>query len=288
MMNQTEIRRFVEGYFQAFESTFIEEHPAYFSVELPIEVDKDLGNRPFYWTYVEKIGLEPTPLKLTFIFDHEQVPSDVRGDYLKFGSRRLHQIFDSAKKHGRFIRLYEAQLESPGLGSRSSFPLVPWLCTNYRVEFICDQKRDLLLPLGINLLTGSISSNFYQKIGSLTLTPKLPDYSFTMQPIFGVESAISRVEGFIQDLLSKEDTVWAIQAQERLKEEKELVESFFGEEVLRQESTDEDEIERMQKRKSLLLEKETRLQELDWQFDPRIDVSIVNAGLFFLRTPVTD
>src|SRR4051812_23298746 len=106
-MNQTEIRTYVERYFDAFQSPIVESNPAYFSVQLPIEVDKDLGNRPFYWTYVEKIGIEHNPLTLTFIFDPEQVPDGIRGENLIFGSRRLHQIFDSAKKHGKYVRLYE-------------------------------------------------------------------------------------------------------------------------------------------------------------------------------------
>jgi hypothetical protein len=286
-MNQTEIRNFVENYFQAFGSDFIENHPAYFTVQLPIEVDKDLGNRPFYWTYVEKLGIEPNPLQLTFIFEHDQIPEDIRGEHLRFGTRRLHQIFESAKKHGRFIRLYEETAVSPLTGSLASIPLVPWLGVNYKIEFICDQKRELLLPIGINLLSGSITTEFYQKLNSLRLTPKLPDYSFTMQPIFGIESATQRLEGYIQNILDQEDTTWAVQACERLNEEKELVESFYGEEIDRQESTSEEELDQMQQQKKLLEEKETRLQELTWQFEPRIAVSAINVGLFYLRTQLS-
>ncbi|MEW9672800.1 YqhG family protein [Ammoniphilus sp. 3BR4] len=287
-MNQQEIRSYIEGYFRAFQSPFTEETPAYFTVQLPVEVDKDLGNRPFYWTYVEKIGLEPNPLHLTFIFDREQVPEGVRGEELIFGSRRLHQIFESAKKHGKFVRLYEHIEPQPALGSFSSVALVPWLGVNFKVEFICDQKKDLLLPLGINLISGAIVSNFYQSVSQLDLTPKLPDYSFTMQPIFGIDSGISRLEQFIQSCLDQEDTLWAKLAIERLDEEKQLIESFYQKESIRQGKTEEEQELAEERKIKLAAEKETRLQELEWQFQPRIEVSAVNAGLFYLRTSIQE
>ncbi|WP_134698576.1 YqhG family protein [Ammoniphilus sp. YIM 78166] len=283
-MNQQEIRTYVEGYFKAFQSPFIEESSAHFTVQLPIEVDKDLGNRPFYWTYVEKIGMEPTPLHLTFVFNREEAP-DIRGEDLVFGSRRLHQIFQSAQKHGRFVRLYELSPQGTSLGSLSSVPLVPWLGINYKVEFICDQKRDLIFSLGVNLISGAIVQSFYQSVTQLELTPKLPDYSFTMQPIFGLESAADRLENFIQSCLDQEDTTWASQANERLEEEKLLVESFYNEERRSTPSSEDPEAAEEQKQK-LAEEKTMRLKELEWQFQPRIEVSTINAGLFYLRTPL--
>lgn len=285
-MNKLEIRSYVESYFRAFQSHFHENNPAYFSVELPIEVDKDLGNRPFYWTYVEKIGMQPNPLTLTFVFDRDGLPEGTRGEELVFGSRRLHQIFDSAKKHGKFVRLYEANSNTVSPPFSKSEPLVPWLGINYKIEFICDQKKDILFPLGINLVSGQIREEFYHHVKDLLLTPKLPDYSFTMQPIFGVESATTRLEQYIQNRIDQEDTLWAEQANQRWEEERVLVESFYQEESLRQSSTETDE-EVWQERKSKWeAEKQTRLQELSWQFEPRIQVTVVNAGLFYLRTPI--
>jgi len=285
-MNQTEIRSYVENYFHAFQSQFIESTPAYFSVQLPIEVDKDLGNRPFYWTYVEKIGMEPNPLTLTFVFDREQLPDGIRGEELPFGSRRLHQIFDSAKKHGKYVRLYEEISPDTPKRMLSSFPLVPWLCVNYKIEFICDRKRDMLLPLGINLISGQIVDDMYTKLEKLPLTPRLPDYAFTMQPIFGIESAANRLEQYIQGIIDNEDFTWATAAKERLEEEKLLVESFYNEESVRPGSTDEDEEQWLEKKKKIEAEKDMRLKELSWQFEPRVQASVINTGLFYLRSPI--
>lgn len=285
-MNQLEIRSYVESYFRAFQSRFHENNPAYFSVELPIEVDKDLGNRPFYWTYVEKIGMQPNPLTLTFVFDRDGLPEGARGEELPFGSRRLHQIFDSAKKHGKFVRLYEANSNASPSSFSKSESLIPWLGINYKIEFICDQKKDIIYPLGINLVSGQIMEEFYHHVKNLPLTPKLPDYSFTMQPIFGIESATARLEQHVQSRIDQEDTLWAEEAKRRLEEEKELVESFYQEEYIRQSSSESDEEAWTERKNKWEAEKLTRLQELNWQFEPRIEVSMINAGLFYLRNPI--
>jgi hypothetical protein len=285
-MNPAQIREFAESYFRAFQSQFVENTPAYFSVELPKEVDKDLGNRPFYWTYAEKMGIEPNTLTLTFIFDRDNTPADLRGEDLSFGSRRLHQIFDSAKKHGRYVRLYEQSAQDRILSALSSSPLVPWLAVNYKLEFISDQKRDLLLPLGINLISGAIIVDFYEKISNMQLTPKLPDYCFTMKPIFGIDSACARLEQYVQARINEEDTAWATFASERLEEEKRLVESYYSEEYVRHSSTKDDGLDMEEHKEQIGQEKLKRLAELEWQHQPRIEVDVLNTGLVFLRSTI--
>ena len=78
-MNQVEVRQYLERYFDAHQANYVEKKPDYFSVQLPIEVDKDLGNRPFYWTYVERLNLEPQPMFMNFIFHPEKTPKDFEG-----------------------------------------------------------------------------------------------------------------------------------------------------------------------------------------------------------------
>ncbi|MBO8171267.1 MAG: hypothetical protein H0Z33_05155 [Bacillaceae bacterium] len=267
-MNQQEIQHFVERYLEAHESTFVEKQDTYLTVTLPKEVDKDLGNRPFYWTYCERMGIEPVPITLTFIFDREQVPDHIQGEWVGFGTRRLRQIFQSAVKHGKFVRLYE----DDGNSRFDTVPLVPWLGINYRVEFICDQKRDLILSPGINLISGNIVPSFLDKIRSLPLSARLPDYRFTMEPIFSVNSAVSRVEHWIQQMIEREDRNWAERARERLQEELSLLSAYYG-----SEQKEED-------RENVASEYEKRVEELKWQFEPRIEVKLINAGLFYLHS----
>lgn len=274
-MEQAQIRRFVEKYFDAHHSHFVEKHPAYITVTLPKEVDKDIGNRPFYWTYVERCGIEPTSLTLTFIFDKENVPEEIKGEWLGFGTGRLLQIFQSAIKHGKFVRLYEEQKNSASLSGGNLVPLAPWLGINYRVEFICDQKRDWIISLGVNLVSGQVKSGFFEQVRTLPLTPKLPDYRFTIQPIFPLKSAMSIAERYVHDLLEKEDKQWAEKARDRMDHEIALVESFYQDAVAK-ETPDNQEL--------LATEHNRRVQELKWQYEPRINVKLINAGMFHLES----
>ncbi len=269
-MQTEKIRDYVERYLTAHDSHFIEKNPAYFTVTLPEQVDKDLENRPFYWSYIERCGIEPTSVTMTFVFDRKQVPDGIKGEWVGFGSRRLQQIFRSAETHGRFVRLYELTPNGKEIASPFS-SLVPWLCVHYRAQCVCDQKKDILFSIGINLVTKEVHSSFFKRISHRLLTPKLPPYRFTMQPIFSLRSAVERAEQSVTEQLAKEDKTWAEKALRRLEEEKQLLQNYY----LHQSDKDEGD-------SSSPDEYRRRLQELQWQYQPRIDVQFINAGLFYL------
>ena len=68
--------------------------PDYLTVQLTIELDKELMNRPFYWHYLEKTGGVPNPDRLTFITDSQNAPTNIKGETIHFGSPRLHQMLN--------------------------------------------------------------------------------------------------------------------------------------------------------------------------------------------------
>ncbi|MBN6186057.1 hypothetical protein JQN58_03525 [Aneurinibacillus sp. BA2021] len=270
-MNQIQVRSFLERYFAAHQARYEENHPAYFKVELPTEVDKDLGNRPFYWTYIEKLNLEPQPMYMTFVFDRAGLPDGVHGEDIMFGAPRLQQFFASARRHGRYIRLYEhAQA-----GSGAHAALTPWLGINYKISFICDRKKDRLLSLGINLIHGQITEHFFEMLEDRAMRPLLPDYAYTMRPIFSPDSAVAHLEEYVKKSIEQEDPLWAEEARERLAAELLQVERFYTA-VDAEEKRDE---------QPTFDPKEKRTEELRWQYEPRIEVDIINGGLFFLYTP---
>jgi len=53
-MRQVEVHNFLERFFRAAECEIVENTPTYLTVDLTIEMDKAIMNRPFYWHYVEK------------------------------------------------------------------------------------------------------------------------------------------------------------------------------------------------------------------------------------------
>ncbi|WP_126427603.1 YqhG family protein [Brevibacillus marinus] len=229
-MNQEEVRRYTERYFAAFSAHVLESHPAYFTVKLPEIVDKDIGNRPFYWSWVEKMNIPPQPLTLTFCFAPEQMPEGKRCEYLHFGSSRLAQIFRSARNHGRYVCLYEqaaAPTAARSARRRASAPLVPWLNVNLKISFVCDKKRDVLLSYGVNLHQPAIVHNFYPSLRTLPLGPAIPDYFYTLDRQLSLEQAAALVEREVNRFIARQDQRWAEEACARLQEEISILTAYY-------------------------------------------------------------
>jgi len=85
-MQQSEIHDFIEYFFINNECELVKKTPTYLEIQLTVEMDKKLMNRPFYWHYLEKTGGIPNPMKLTFITDSENVPEDIEGEHIHFVS----------------------------------------------------------------------------------------------------------------------------------------------------------------------------------------------------------
>ena len=120
-MQQQDIHNFLVTYFKANHCEIIENHSTYLTIQLTIEMDKELMNRPFYWHYLEKTGGIPNPARLTFITDSQNAPTNIKGEAIYFGSSRLHQMINSTKKLTSYIRLYE----DTGIIDQSANSLIP-------------------------------------------------------------------------------------------------------------------------------------------------------------------
>ncbi|MBM7693280.1 hypothetical protein JOC77_002720 [Peribacillus deserti] len=257
-MQQAEIHKFLIQYFESNDCEIVETHPGYFVVQLTIDQDKLLMNRPFYWHYLEKTGGEPNPAKLTIITDPEQAPDDIKGEFIHFGSPRLHQIFETTKQLSSYIRLFE-----DCKSSSQQNPLFPWLGLNVKVSFQCNRKKDIFLSLGLNLISGQIHEAFHDQVLSLSVTPKIPDYSYTLSPLIMPKSGIARLDTHIRTSLSFEDHSWAEEAFTRWNNDLELLENFYQ---------DQDKGESYETEKEALRE----------QYEPRISIKVINGGLFYL------
>lgn len=259
-MQQQEIHNFLLTYFSSNQCEIIEKHDAYLTIQLTIDMDKELMNRPFYWQYLEKTGGVPNPARLTFITDSQNAPEDLKGEAIYFGSPRLHQIIQSAQKLASYIRLYE----DVGAVHNQQIPLYPWLNLNVKVSYQCDRKKDIFTSVGLNLITGEIMEDFYNHVIHIGITPKIPDYAFTLSPLIMPKSGLSRIDAYIRQSIKKDDHAWAQEAIERWNNDLQLLEHFYKDE--------EDKSE------SYFTEKEA----LKAQYEPNIHISIVNGGLFYL------
>lgn len=267
-MEADRIRSFAERFLTAHGCRFVEKSPGHFVTQLSVEADKDLVNRPFYWMYVEKMGIEPRPSLLTFVFDPERLEEHDRGEFLTSGSPRFNLMLEAAKKRGRFVRLFEekpASVKNP----LSSRPYIPWLGVNFQISFVCDQKKDEICCLGINLHSGEIVQDFFRKMKMRRWTAKLPANRHTVQPQLTIVEGVGELERFLQDRIEGQDLSWAEQALKRMKMELKQLEHFYPE-----------------GEKSA--EKEQRIRETIWQYHPRVEVEVINAGLFYLDGALKD
>ena len=70
-MNAKEVQTFVMRYLEATDCHITEKSPHHVTVKLSPEADKDLTNRTYYWSFVERTGAPPETMTLTFVFDPE-------------------------------------------------------------------------------------------------------------------------------------------------------------------------------------------------------------------------
>ncbi|MDR6998724.1 YqhG family protein [Neobacillus niacini] len=258
-MQQQEIHNFLMKYFQANECEIVENKPGYLTTQLTIELDKELMNRPFYWHYLEKTGGIPNPMKLTFITNQQRAPDHIKGETIYFGSPRLHQIFTSTKNLASYIRLYE----NHSLQNRQT-PLLPWLCMNVKISYQCDRKRDIFKSIGLQLINGQMVEDFHERLLKIRLTPKIPDYSFTLSPLVKPKSGMTRIENYLRNVIEKDDHTWAEEAKKRWEKDRKLLDHFY------EDSEEENE------------SYETEKKALQEQYEPKINISFINGGLFYL------
>lgn len=261
-LQQSEIHDYLETFFTENDCQIEKNESGYITVQLTIDMDKALMNRPFYWTYLEKTDGTPNPMKIHLITDPKQAPEDVKGEVIHFGAPRLHQLFAITKQRAGFIRLYE----NPAKGNIDrQIPLHPWLMLNIKISYECDRKKDILRSLGLNLINGVMIDHFFDKMDQTDLQPKIPDYCFTVSPIIKPESGLKRMETYLEKELHSSDHTWAEEAKLRWAQDLDLLDHFYEDQ---EEKPETYEVEK---------------KALQDQYEPIIKVEIINGGIFYLN-----
>lgn len=250
-----QIHDYLRTFFTVTGCEITEEAPDYLTVQLTADIDKRIMNRPFYWQFVESTKAEPKPLKVTFITKkHEN--QDIRGEYIHYGSMRMHQIFQATKDLGCFVQMYE---------NMEGASLFPWVGANFKVSYHTDQTKEMLFSLGINLIHGSVKSNFQDWLIERTLTKEFPKNAYCLPYIVSPIRAIERLETAIENYIGHDDMTWAEEAKKRWRREQEILNHFY-EGVIEKPEVYEIEKEALRER-----------------FQPRIKIEIVSGGIFYLK-----
>jgi hypothetical protein len=219
-----------------------------------------------------------------FGFVPTTVTARVPTDDVTFGSRRLAQLFQSAKARGRFVRLFEGAggtetADQTPVPSRTRIAAPPvtyetWLLVNYKVELICDMKRSEIHSLGISLATGRIRERFYDEILSRSLTPQLPDNIRLLPNRICLNDAAELLEDHLEQTVLSYDHMWADRANEQLQDELARIDGYYRSLLQTSEPAVRSEIE---------AQYANRKAEIDWQYRPRIEVTAINCGFFHLK-----
>lgn len=303
-----DVQKYVQRYLEATQSDILEKSNYHIKVKLSPMADKELTNRPFYWSFVERCNEKPETLSFCFIFDPEKyeqykkqeeeqalvlsaeekladtilertfgVPAKpmqrIQHEHLYFGSPRLEQIFQSTKLNGSNVCMFE-ESNSHQLHPLESKAYTTWLGINYKVEYCCDKKREEQYSLGISLVTGFIAEQFYSKLCTKKLTPKLPSNVHIAKHALSYSKAVQLAEGYIERKLKQMDYSWAKEANNRLAEELTRITNYY--EPLLEQELEEEKLEKIRQ------QYEQRKDEIRWQFEPRIQVNVTNCGLFHL------
>ncbi|TMW73774.1 YqhG family protein [Alteribacter natronophilus] len=268
-MLQEDVHKYLKTFFDENDSPVLEESPGHLHIQLSVDMDKALMNRPFYWQYLEKIGGVPNPWKMTVVTDENAAPEDINKRYerkaeaIHFGSPRLHQVFNLTKELGSHVRMYE-KVARNNL-SVQSLPLQPWLNMNMKISYEAEKKRDRLFSVGLCLTNGEMIEGFYNHLKFYPLEPEIPDYCFTVSPLIRPVSGVERIREQTERLIRQENHTWAEEAFAKMREDIELLRGFYS---------DSEELP-----DSYHSEKEA----IERQYSPVVTISVINGGLFYLH-----
>lgn len=260
-MYPQQIHVFLKQFFQENHCEIVEDSNEALTVQLTIDIDKKIMNRPFYWQYVEATQAEPNPARLTFITSQTTNSGNIQGEIVQFGSQRLNQLFRVTKELGAFVKMYE-QAELTGGQS----VLTPWLSVNYKIAYCSDRTKEMLHSYGINLLTGQLMQNFHESLVELDLTPEKPDNAFLVQYIIKPQRALERLDSVIEGIIQQDDHQWAEESAKRWERDMRVLEYFYEDIEERPECY---EIEK---------------KALEERYNPKIKIEIINGGLFYLKS----
>ena len=202
------------------------------------------------------------------------IPNQARGRNLEenvyFGCGRLEQVFKACKTHGQFANLYEIPQEQPGPYQSTAY--TSWFAVNFKVEFVCDMKREEIHSLAISLSTGELIEQAFTKLLDRRLSPRLPAHTHVKETI-SLPRAWFELEKYVEQKIRNYDHAWSYRAQNRLMNELNRIHGYYKELI---EAADPEA------KREFELQYDNRKREIRWQYEPRVQVNAINGGIFHL------
>ncbi|GIM44577.1 hypothetical protein DNHGIG_01260 [Collibacillus ludicampi] len=264
-MNKQQLQDFCHRYFAATGCNILHEEPEFIQVELTIDIDKELTDRPYYWLWVEATGEEVKPTVLNLAFSsNKQVEGIESAELVVLGSYRLNQLFESAKKRGQFTLQYHSVRDGE---------LEPYFVISGKLSFLADRRCDEIISYGINMINGERVPRFFPSIMHLPMSPQPPEGCHIKEVRLSFREAWEKFLEATAEKLGAHNHEWAEEAEEHLKQEIEQLETYYGSLL----------IDNEEEATVITAEKELRLAELKWRYQPRVEFVPFHIGLIYLR-----
>ncbi|MDQ0059323.1 YqhG family protein [Paenibacillus harenae] len=313
-MNEKQVHKFVNRYLDATECSILEKSPAHFTVKLSPNADRELTNRPYYWSFVDRMGTEPETMTYLLVTDKQKYEAMANENEAASKARAAESEMDQATNaalnrslgfvHGSLAAGVRVPREDLYFGSRkleqlfdaaktkgsfvylfqemdkksphpySSSPYTAWLGVNMRVEFACDRKREEIHCFGVSLATGLCVEQFHDRLLNMKLSPRLPSNVHITRNGLSYNKALNIVEAALERKLKSYDYGWAGDASARLEEELARIKGYYEPLVSNAPGESKAAIEEQFAQ---------RQAEIRWQFEPRVTASAINCGIFHLE-----
>ena len=192
---------------------------------------------------------------------------------MHYGSRKLEQLFESARRGGSYVCLFQ-EPEKRSAHPLQSTAYTAWLGVNLKVEFACDMKREEFHSYGVSLATGQCVERFHDRLAGLRMTAKLPPNIHTAKNALSLNKAATIAEHTLERRLRTYDYSWAAAAASRLEDELATLRHYYEPLI---EAAEDD------KRAPIAEQFGRREEEIRWQYEPRVTVSGINCGIFYLE-----
>lgn len=249
------VKDFIESFFSAYQCKIKEKEAGVLEVELTEELDKALMNRPFYWHYVKSLGEEGVPMNLTFITAPEK--RNLQGEWIDIGTPRFQQMVQHITQQEKYVLLFQE------VHTNQNTPLYPWLLANIKISYRGKQKREELISLGIQLISGKVVVNMMDELDKLSLKQQISNLCYTLSPLITLNSGYKRLEKIILEYIEREPKDWAVEAMETLNKEIALLKEFYRDDL-----------------ENDLFKKE--VEELNKRYSPEIKIEVSNGGFLYL------
>src|SRR5699024_195776 len=150
----------------------------------------------------ETMNQKGKPMKLTFLTKTENRAEE--GDWVTFGSPRLHQVAKPLKAHSQYTRVFQVT------HTQGQTRLHRWRVLNYRVRYEGKQIKEKLFSIGLHLIKGTIVHDMMENLQQIELHEVISNHCYTISPIIKPSSGINRIEKYIDDFIENDDHTWAV------------------------------------------------------------------------------